>query len=339
MPPHQFHISRTPLASSLDPTAGIEFTPPLDSDDLFFALNDAYPTGISHGDRLRSALIEFLLSEQEYERGQLTAVSPSHQNPVIGTHCPSAEARTSSFDAGVLVPEDLRGEEHKSLHAVFHSASGLDRTRRWRRAMTVDERKEYRKRRARGACGGCKVKKRKCTHDFGVVGGEGEGGYEGDSEVGGSPAGGIGLELEKRAATIDEQILSPAKTLGDEIPSRTSTSTVSATSCSIAPWPSPFDDLGYDLTGASGLDESMGLWPTLFDISSTTMMAGSSTTPANPTMGLQEQLYTVQMERSMSVPLTFRIDEIALLSLDRNDFEDETYQSSEEAEMLGKVVY
>jgi hypothetical protein len=76
-----FHVHRSPDVSSLDPTAGIVFTPSLNSDELFFALKEAFPDGVSHGDRLRSALVEFLVGEQMTERRELGRLTPENSTP------------------------------------------------------------------------------------------------------------------------------------------------------------------------------------------------------------------------------------------------------------------
>src|ERR1700744_1014570 len=66
--------NQDPSDSSLDPFAGIEFDPPLHSDELFYVLRTAYPEGRSQISRIKEATIAFLIGELKSERSQDTPV-------------------------------------------------------------------------------------------------------------------------------------------------------------------------------------------------------------------------------------------------------------------------
>ncbi|KAI7717765.1 hypothetical protein KC322_g2350, partial [Hortaea werneckii] len=53
-----------------DPASPPVFFPPKDSDELFDALRAKYPHTKTHSERMRDAIIEFLLNERESEQMQ-----------------------------------------------------------------------------------------------------------------------------------------------------------------------------------------------------------------------------------------------------------------------------
>ncbi|KAK5142372.1 hypothetical protein LTR04_002253, partial [Oleoguttula sp. CCFEE 6159] len=61
-----FRVFRLPslTGDSYDPTAPLQFDPPKGSDELFFALMIAYPQGPTHSERMRAAVIDFLMNEK-----------------------------------------------------------------------------------------------------------------------------------------------------------------------------------------------------------------------------------------------------------------------------------
>jgi hypothetical protein len=326
-----FHVHRSPDVSSLDPTAGIVFTPSLNSDELFFALKEAFPDGVSHGDRLRSALIDFLVSEQMVERRKLGLLTP--ESLTLGR--PRGGRLESEFlEMGGVKFEKRRAFNESAGALNMDSEEGKARARKWRRTMTVDEKKEYRARRERGACGPCKKRKRKCTHDQETPEMEEVEGYEGDCEVGSTPLEGLPEEKEVATAKKDTiSLISKTKTASSvsETPVLNfATSEVEAAAWSIPPWPSSFEDVDFDITDTSGFDESMGLWPMPLDFSLEELTIPQTWT---------QQTYRTHTDTATLVhPTCPRIDLVGAL-LDHNDFEDETYQSCEEVEKWEKVEH
>lgn len=65
-----FQVTRNHVeaSKSYDPCAGIRFSPSADTDELFDALKIAFPKGKSHRQRMRLALIEYLVREAEIEQ-------------------------------------------------------------------------------------------------------------------------------------------------------------------------------------------------------------------------------------------------------------------------------
>lgn len=161
-----FFIARA-SANSEDPTA-LEFFPPKGSDELHEALKEAFPFEANLAARMRAAVIEFLLQEQQAD---LTPVSseylPSPQStfttmpsPSIGTSFMSQEAspsRRESVAAGQPSQEalmDVWSLPNKPM-AKVHT----------RRTMTSEEKKAYKQKRLIGACADCKRRRRKCDHN------------------------------------------------------------------------------------------------------------------------------------------------------------------------------
>jgi len=330
-----FHVHRSPDVSSLDPTAGIVFTPLLNSDELFFALKEAFPDGVSHGDRLRSALIDFLVSEQMVERRELGLLTPESSTPGR----PRRGRLGSEFtEVGGVKLEKRRAFNEISGVLNMDGEEGKARARKWRRTMTVDEKKEYRARRERGACLPCKKRKRKCTHDQETPEMEEVEGYEGDCEVGNTPL--EGLSEEKEVATAKKDTISSisetktASSVSETPAPNYVISEAEAAAWSIPPWPTSFDDMTYDLTDTSGFDESVELWPTPLDFSLPPPLPDRLQNP----LAWTQQVFTAQTEITTLIPASIR--SIGLEALhDHTDFEDETYQSCEEMEKWEKVGY
>jgi len=171
----KFKIFRRPITAEeySDPCAGIEFDPPRDSDALFDVLRFEFPDGLSHRSRMRDAVIEFLVQERDGER---SSISSNKKSKMDSSPLPKAPANTvlDTKTPSENVSSETTGQ-WKDMTGVWSSTSGLARRPRWRRTMNEQEKHEYRKRRATGACDICKRRKRKCTHD-------GVDGYEGDSD-------------------------------------------------------------------------------------------------------------------------------------------------------------
>lgn len=182
-----------PPGEPYDLTAPPQFFPPKDSDELFDALRAKFPLVKTHSERMRDAIIEFLLNERDSE---LQASTQSPAVPTTGTTAslwqepwqsmssgsefsqfsspdlfdfatpsfgdsPPADmvfpmatrSNTNSSDTSTPVLEDMTG--------VFSLSSAQQPKQRVRRKMTEAEKVEYRKRRIVKACEKCSKRKRK----------------------------------------------------------------------------------------------------------------------------------------------------------------------------------
>jgi hypothetical protein len=187
--PRGFKLVRMTTASSYDPVAGIEWTPPRESDELFGALRKAFPGRKTHRERMCEALVQFLADELEgntkdnatCQRSE-EAIQPIDQSlkaskkPLFraqamkdarpSAHSPPAPMRPAMApEAGATSHVKKSGKDWEDMTVVWKSNIGMMKGARPRRMMTEEERTDYRMRRVRGACVACKRKKRKCNHD------------------------------------------------------------------------------------------------------------------------------------------------------------------------------
>lgn len=159
-----FFITRA-LADSEDPTA-LEFFPPKGSDELHEALKEAFPFEGTLSARMRAAVIEFLLQEQQAEQftpssteylssPQSTFVS-TMPSPSLTTSRTSQEASPSRRESTVsgLPPQE-------ALMDVWSLPNKPQAKVHTRRTMTSDEKKAYKQKRLIGACADCKRRRRK----------------------------------------------------------------------------------------------------------------------------------------------------------------------------------
>lgn len=179
-----------------DTTAPLEFLPPKDSDELFFALREKYPHLGSHSERMREAVIEFLLEEQATELQLATPHTnttnetppwPTFQSmssdsstwsspetlalstPSFGSSpmpYPYPQApKLSRQDSTVSSATATQGEQSppalEQMTSVFSLSESAQPKQRIRRKMTEAEKAEYRKRRSLKACDKCAKRKRK----------------------------------------------------------------------------------------------------------------------------------------------------------------------------------
>lgn len=190
---------------STDPTAPLTFAPAKGSDELFFALKAAFPAYSTHSERMREAVIQFLLNEQSApvsaspvaqpaasfsappwqtsntcspNSSWITASSSSSASdgsPVMDTSSTMGQpiSRTSTTDAPSFSRHDSQASvvsesppSMEQMTGVFSLSNHVAPTKtRVRRKMTDAERREYRKRRQVRACESCAKRKRKCQHD------------------------------------------------------------------------------------------------------------------------------------------------------------------------------
>ncbi|KAK3073768.1 hypothetical protein LTR53_004348 [Teratosphaeriaceae sp. CCFEE 6253] len=195
--PGYFIYRDTPPGQHYDPAAAPIYFPAKDSDDLFDALRLAFPHVKSHSERMRDAMIKFLLEERQAEQmptpmttipespwqhswpsmsssGSASTLSSPETfdlaTPLYGmTPQPQVPALTRQYSTAPSVTETWSGESSppalEGMTGVF-SVSTIDQPKqRIRRKMTEAEKAEYRKRRIAKACDKCAKRKRKCNHN------------------------------------------------------------------------------------------------------------------------------------------------------------------------------
>jgi hypothetical protein len=157
-----FRIFRTP--------AGVQFSPPRDSDALFDALRAAYPEGKSHFERVLSAVGDFVRDEG---RDSVITESPDLPNREPANDLDKSMKPLERNEDAREHGEKIRGlgakrsgssvkeGAFKSMTNVWSTETGRRYQYRPRRPMTEEERMEYRSKRAVGVCAPCKKKKRK----------------------------------------------------------------------------------------------------------------------------------------------------------------------------------
>ena len=161
-----FFITRASINSE-DPTA-LEFYPAKGSDALHEALKEAFPFEANLAARMRAAVIEFLLQEQQAE--QLTPVSteylPSPQSTFVST-MPSPALNTSRpMQESSSSPPASTQPSQEALMDVWSLPNKPQAKVHTRRTMTSDEKKAYKQKRLVGACADCKRRRRKVRVDF-----------------------------------------------------------------------------------------------------------------------------------------------------------------------------
>lgn len=174
-----FRVTRndTEARQSYDPCAGIQFIPPMDTDELFEALKHAYPNGSCHRQRMRQALIEFLLNEMETEKStdpQKLSDKPASLNSLEGSRVkdfPNAVDKSNgknpdhkqSSTVSTLQPIMTKPAKNSFEDMTSVWCQNDLKPRRRRKPMTENERLQYRQRRALGVCSTCKKQKRKVS--------------------------------------------------------------------------------------------------------------------------------------------------------------------------------
>lgn len=163
--------------NSFDPTSTIHFYPPKDSDDLFDALRAAYPNTKTHSERMRDAVIDFLVTERNNERVNThvaetpstwpsTSTSSTLSSPdLIDLATPASTASPVPSMARHPSRSSTSGASMEQMTSVFSLSNTSQPKTRVRRKMTDSEKAEYRKRRMVKACDKCSKRKRKCEHN------------------------------------------------------------------------------------------------------------------------------------------------------------------------------
>lgn len=183
-PPAYIIYRDVPLGETYDATSPLSFFPPKGSDELFDALREAFPHLKSHSERMRDAMIQFLLEERLGEQFELSPATTMESSQVTWPSVSSGS--TSVFSSPDLLnfatPASFSDSPqlHQSSTApssqpsppsldqmtgVFSLSSNPQPKQRIRRKMTEAEKIEYRKRRIVKACDKCAKRKRKCPHN------------------------------------------------------------------------------------------------------------------------------------------------------------------------------
>ncbi|KAK3657804.1 hypothetical protein LTR56_002183 [Elasticomyces elasticus] len=202
--PAYFIYRDTPPGQPYDPAAPPVYFPPRDSDELFDALRMAFPHVKSHTERMRDAMIKFLLEERDAEQLQnsintfpdTTSATPSEwqqswpsmsssgtgsstfsspelfdlATPTFGmSPMPQVPQLSRQYSSAPSVAATSNGEGSppalEGMTGVFSVSTTDQPKQRIRRKMTEAEKAEYRKRRIVKACEKCSKRKRKCVHN------------------------------------------------------------------------------------------------------------------------------------------------------------------------------
>jgi len=201
--PAYFIYRDSPPGQAYDPAAPPVYFPLKDSDELFDALRLAFPHVKSHSERMRDAMIKFLLEERHAEQMRdsttifadtaSTAPSPWLQSwPSISSTGSTStfsspetlDLVTPTFGMSPLPHVPQLSRQHSTAPSITATSSGESSPpalegmtgvfsvstndqpkQRIRRKMTEAEKAEYRKRRIVKACDKCAARKRKCNHN------------------------------------------------------------------------------------------------------------------------------------------------------------------------------
>lgn len=173
-----------PPGEAYDATSPLSFFPPKGSDELFDALREAFPLLKTHSERMRDAIIQFLLEERQGEQFELSPATTMESSQVTWPSVSSGSASVFSSPDLLNFPTPASFSDSPQLQqtstatssqpsppsldqmtGVFSLSSNPQPKQRVRRKMTEAEKIEYRKRRIVKACDKCAKRKRKCPHN------------------------------------------------------------------------------------------------------------------------------------------------------------------------------
>jgi hypothetical protein len=175
--PQGFFITRVAAPGEpLDMCAPLEFWPPKGSDALHEALKVAYPNEANLSSRMRQAVIDFLLTEQQSEKQEeyQQFQSPVSADTLSPEYLPSPQSTfvftiPSPSNSGTQISQQLSAPPaQQEMMAVWSLPTTPGATKiHTRRTMTAEERKAYKQKRLIGACAECKKRRRKvCLHSL-----------------------------------------------------------------------------------------------------------------------------------------------------------------------------
>ena len=160
-------------ADPTDPCSALEFFPPKGSDELHIALMQSYPHLKNLQSRMRQAVIEFHLGEQQQDEFDATN-TPAISNQTTPEYLPSP---ISSFASTMGTPLTTQNQftpsaagpsrslpSQEQLMTVWSLPSTQAKVHK-RRNMTDAEKIAYKAKRIEGACSDCKRRRRRCDHN------------------------------------------------------------------------------------------------------------------------------------------------------------------------------
>ncbi|EME83535.1 uncharacterized protein MYCFIDRAFT_174964 [Pseudocercospora fijiensis CIRAD86] len=172
--PTYFVYRDIPAGEPFDPTSPLLFFPPKGSDELFDALRLAFPHLKTHSERLRDAIIKYLLEERHDEQTQVSpapapamdmsvawpSVSSSGSASMLSSpemldmstpaYSPQPTAPQLTRQASVATSSQQSPPSLDQMTNVFSLSTSTLPKQRVRRKMTEAEKVEYRKRRCEG---------------------------------------------------------------------------------------------------------------------------------------------------------------------------------------------
>ncbi|KAF2431492.1 hypothetical protein EJ08DRAFT_659808 [Tothia fuscella] len=168
--PKPFNTIRNQSASEIDnrddPFSSFNFFPPRDSDELFDALRKFYPHLKSHRDRLFRATIDCrTIASNSVEPADGINVARNKRSGESPCISPSSYSYSEVGLVKVEVePPHPASKQQRGMEAMFGTFSAGATKPKGTRAMTAEEREDYRFVKKVGACGSCRKTKRKCKH-------------------------------------------------------------------------------------------------------------------------------------------------------------------------------
>jgi hypothetical protein len=167
-----FFIQR---ADPTDTCSALEFFPPKGSDELHEALRQSYPHMKNLQQRMRQAVIEFHLAEQQQQDEFDQFTTPIISNHTTPDYLPSP---ISSFASTISTPlqASYQNQPTSSASGASQVPSQEQLMTVWslpstkakihkRRNMTDSEKLAYKQKRIEGACADCKRRRRRCCHN------------------------------------------------------------------------------------------------------------------------------------------------------------------------------
>jgi hypothetical protein len=153
----------------VDMCAPLEFYPPKGSDALHEALMVAYPHEANLSSRMRRAVIDFLLTEQQSEQLEEFALiqTPLSASTLSPEYLPSPQSTFVSTMPSPSISGNQSSRQpsaplaQQDLMDVWSLPSKPNAKVHTRRSMTAEEKKAYKQKRLVGACSDCKKRRRK----------------------------------------------------------------------------------------------------------------------------------------------------------------------------------
>lgn len=188
-----------PTSDETPPWAGLRFVAPIGSDELSDLLRSAYPEGRNLHQRKHLAAIEFLKYELEKMQAPSTegsasmepassvgmtpqsGINSSHDAIPVDSRSQTRTCHTSPSVSGSIASPLLAERTRPSVDQkypaeqasmvgttqtfVFSATDGKPMQQRTKKKMSMEERRDYKETRKRGACLNCRRAKAKVVHN------------------------------------------------------------------------------------------------------------------------------------------------------------------------------